>query len=116
MNGGFAVRLDARDLRGPKGAPMVLPTRALADQVAEEWAAQGESLELAQMHATRLANTAIESVPLAREATARSIAEYAASDLLCYFAIEPTGLVEGEYACHPPSLKPDASRPGRRSR
>ena len=93
MNGGFAVRLDARDLRGPKGAPMVLPTRALADQVAEEWAAQGESLELAAMHATRLANTAIESVPQAREATAQSIADYAASDLVCYFASEPAELL-----------------------
>ena len=94
MNGGFAVNLDGRLLRGPKGAPVVLPTRALADQVAEEWSAQGETLDLARMHATRLANTAIESVPQAREATARSVADYAASDLLCYFAEAPAGLVE----------------------
>src|SRR5207302_2065346 len=69
MNGGFTVMLDARALRGPKGAQVVLPTGALADQVAEEWAGQGPTLELAAMHATRLANTAIESVPQAREAT-----------------------------------------------
>jgi chaperone required for assembly of F1-ATPase len=94
MNGGFSVRLDARDLRGPKGAPVVLPTQELAQIVAEEWAGQGEVLELAKMHATRLANTAIEQVPQAREATARSVASYAATDLICYFATEPAGLAE----------------------
>lgn len=91
--GGFAVRLDTRQLRGPKGAPVVLPTRALAELVAAEWAGQGESLELAQMHATRLANTAIEAVPLARDATAQAVADYAATDLLCYYATDPVGLV-----------------------
>jgi chaperone required for assembly of F1-ATPase len=93
MNDGFTVMLDTRPLRGPKGAQVVLPTRALADQVAAEWADQGPTLALAAMHATRLANTAIESVPRAREATAQAIADYAASDLLCYFATEPAGLL-----------------------
>jgi chaperone required for assembly of F1-ATPase len=92
--GGFAVRLDGRNVRGPKGGRVVLPTRALADQVAEEWAGQGETLDVAGMHATRLANTAIDSIPQAREATAQSVADYAASDLICYFAEGPTGLVE----------------------
>jgi chaperone required for assembly of F1-ATPase len=93
MNGGFTVMLDGRTLRGPKGTPTVLPTQALADEVAGEWAGQGEHLQLAAMHATRLANTAIESIPQAREATAQAIADYAASDLLCYFALQPAGLV-----------------------
>ncbi len=92
--GGFAVQLDGRNVRGPRGGRVVLPTRALADQVAEEWAAQGDHLEIARMHATRLANTAIDSVPQARDATAQSVADYAASDLICYFAEAPQGLVE----------------------
>jgi chaperone required for assembly of F1-ATPase len=102
--GGYAVLLDDRQLRGPRGGRVILPTRALADQVAEEWAGQGERLELAQMHATRLANTAIESVPLARDATARAIADYAASDLLCYYATEPEGLVERQQRLWGPIL------------
>jgi chaperone required for assembly of F1-ATPase len=93
MNGGFTVMLDGRTLRGPKGSPTVLPTQALADEVAGEWAGQGEHLHLAAMHATRLANTAVEQIPQAREATAQAIADYAASDLLCYFALAPAGLV-----------------------
>src|ERR1700749_2348916 len=56
MNGGFTVMLDGRTLRGPKGTPTVLPTQALADEIAGEWAGQGEHLHLAAMHATRLAN------------------------------------------------------------
>lgn len=90
---GFAVLLDSRTLRTPGGTRMKLPTRALADQVAAEWAAQGETLEMAQMHATRLANTAINSVGAARDATADQIADYAASDLVLYFAEQPEALV-----------------------
>lgn len=94
LNGGAAVTLDGRTLRGPKGEPVILPTLALAELVAAEWAGQGEVLDLGRMHATRLANTAIESVPQARDATAQAIADYAASDLLCYFAVAPEGLLE----------------------
>jgi chaperone required for assembly of F1-ATPase len=93
VDDGFAVTLDGRRLRTPKGRPMSLPTRALAEQVAEEWATQGPTIEMAGMHATRLANTAVESVPDAREATAGQVAQFAGSDLVCYFAEGPEGLV-----------------------
>jgi chaperone required for assembly of F1-ATPase len=112
MNSGFTVVLDARGLRGPKGEQVVLPTRALADLVAEEWAAQGETLELAAMHATRLANTAIESVPQAREATAQAVADYAASDLLCYYATEPAGLLARQQELWIPVLERAADELG----
>jgi chaperone required for assembly of F1-ATPase len=92
-DGGFAVLLDGRALRTPGGTRLVLPTRALADQVAAEWAAQVETIELAQMHASRLANTAIDSIGKAREATADQLARYAGADLLLYFAEEPESLV-----------------------
>jgi chaperone required for assembly of F1-ATPase len=105
MNSGFTVLLDERSLRGPKGAQVVLPTRALAELVAEEWAGQGETLDLAAMHATRLANTALESVPQARDATAQEIAGYAGSDLLCYYATEPAGLLERQQRLWIPVLE-----------
>lgn len=91
--GGFTVLLDGRAVRTPRGQRLVLPTRAIADELAAEWAAQGETIELAEMHATRLANTAIESIPQARTATADAVARFAATDLLCYFAESPPGLV-----------------------
>jgi chaperone required for assembly of F1-ATPase len=103
-DGGFVVLLDGRAVRTPGGARLVLPTQALASQVAEEWAAQGETIELAGMHATRLANTAIDTIGAAREATAQQVADYAGSDLLLYFAEEPAGLVERQHAQWGPLL------------
>jgi chaperone required for assembly of F1-ATPase len=91
---GWSVQLDGRTLKTPKAERMALPTRALAEQVADEWAAQGETIEMAGMHATRLANTAIETVGRSREALADQVAQYAASDLICYFAEAPQALVD----------------------
>lgn len=101
---GFEVRLDARTVRTPKGGKLALPTRRLAELVAEEWARQGETLEVAGMHFTRLANTALEAVPAAREATADQIAQYAGSDLVCYFADDPAALVERQAQAWGPIL------------
>lgn len=91
---GFEVTLDGRILRSPRGGKLVAPTRAIAEMCAEEWAGQGEHIEMAAMHVTRLAFTAVEAIPPAREAVADQIAQYAGSDLLCYFADSPAALVE----------------------
>jgi len=91
--GGFVVLLDGRGLRTPGGQRLVAPRRALAELIAAEWTAQVATIELAQMHATRLANTAIDSIAGAREATADQIVRYAGADLLLYFAEEPEALV-----------------------
>lgn len=91
---GFGVHLDGRLLKTPGGAPLAAPTQALADLIASEWAGQGEFVVLPDMPATRLAYTAIDRVAATREATAKEVARYAGSDLLCYFASEPAALVE----------------------
>jgi chaperone required for assembly of F1-ATPase len=91
--GGWPVLLDGRQAKTPGGKPLMLPSQALARQVAAEWAAQGEHLELASMPATRLAHTAIEHVPGARAAVAAEVARYAGADLLCYHADQPVELV-----------------------
>jgi chaperone required for assembly of F1-ATPase len=103
-NGGWAVLLDGRKPRTPKAAPLVLPNEALARLVAAEWAAQGEVIDLPAMHATRLAYTAIDAVPAARQAVAEGLAEYAAFDLICYFAERPAGLVARQTAAWAPLL------------
>jgi chaperone required for assembly of F1-ATPase len=102
--GGWQVQLDARNLRTPKAQLMILPTRAVAEQIAEEWAAQTDVIEMATMHATRLANTAIETIGGAREAVADQIADYAGSDLVCYFAEGPEALVARQQAAWEPLL------------
>ena len=105
IDGGFGVTLDGRNLRTPKAQPMVLPKRAIAEQVAQEWATQGETIEMATMHATRLANTAIETIGATREGVADQIAQYAGSDLVCYFAEDPAALVARQEAGWGPLLE-----------
>jgi len=103
-DGGFAVRLDGRIPRSPEGKPLVLPTAALAQMIAEEWCAQDKSIRLATMPATRLAWTALDRIPAARAEVASEVANYAASDLLCYFADEPDALAQRQESLWAPLL------------
>lgn len=112
VEGGYGVQLDGRNLRTPKAEKMVVPTRAAAEQVAAEWAAQTDVIEMATMHATRLANTAIETIGGTREGVADQIAQYAGSDLLCYFAEDPAALVARQEAQWGPVLERAAADEG----
>lgn len=89
----FGIALDGRPLRTPMKAPLALPTRALAEAVAREWAAQGEFIDPRSMPLTRLSNTAIDRVATDPQRIAGDVAAYAGSDLVCYRADEPEGLV-----------------------
>jgi len=94
-DGGFAVRLDGRTPRSPAGRRLALPTRALADLVAQDWAAQGEHILPETMAATRLAWAALGlAEPGGRAAAVARIADFAAADALCYFADGPAALLE----------------------
>ena len=61
-DGGFSVTLDGKQVRSPSGKPIVVPTGAIADAVAAEWNAQGETIDPMTMPLTRLANSVIEGV------------------------------------------------------
>jgi chaperone required for assembly of F1-ATPase len=104
LEGGFGVMLDARTLRTPAGARLVLPSRALADLLAEEWAAQGVVIDHASMPATRLAFTAADRIGQVRAATAAEIARQAGADLLCYFADAPQSLTRRQETLWGPLL------------
>ena len=60
--GGWQVLLDGRPLRTPGRAVVALPTRAAAELVAREYAAQQEFVDPRLMPVTRLVNTAIDGV------------------------------------------------------
>jgi len=89
---GFAVTLDGRTAKTPAGDRLTLPTRALAEAIASEWAAQGDAINVAAMPLTRLAFTAIDRADGAHEAMAMALARYAQADVLCYFAEAPQDL------------------------
>jgi len=98
LDGAFALRLDGRQARSPAGRPLALPTQALADLIAGEWAAPAETLDFADMPATRLAHTALDAIPGARGAAVAALAEAAGFDLICYRAEGPASLVERQTA------------------
>jgi chaperone required for assembly of F1-ATPase len=89
-------------VRTPKRRPLLLPDQQRAEAVAEEWTAVGEHVDPAEMPLTRLANTAIDGVADAREAVAMDAARFAGSDLLCYRADTPDGLVAAQAAVWDP--------------
>lgn len=91
---GMTVLLDGKAVRTPQGAHLTAPTVALARMLADEWDAQATHIDMTAMAATRLAFTALDFVPAARDAVAAEIGRYAGSDALCYFAEGPDALVE----------------------
>jgi chaperone required for assembly of F1-ATPase len=93
---GFAIRLDGRPVMTPARALLAVPTKALAEGIAEEWRSTGEDVDPRQMPLTGIANAAIDRVAPDREAFARGLAQYAETDLACYRAEWPPELVERE--------------------
>jgi chaperone required for assembly of F1-ATPase len=103
-DGGYALELDGRPARTPAKNLLVLPTRPLAELIAAEWDAQGETIDPFVMPATRLANSAIDGVRPKRREVRDAIASYAGADLLCYRAGEPDSLVALQAASWDPVL------------
>jgi chaperone required for assembly of F1-ATPase len=102
---GFAVTLDGQELRTPEGAPLVVPTAAFAAAIAAEWDALAAEIDPERLPLTRAANSAIDRVMRRREAVVDAIAAYGGSDLLCYRADAPEGLVARQAAGWDPWLQ-----------
>ena len=86
---GAALRLDGK-------SALTLPTRALAEAIAEEWRAQGERIDPLTMPLTRLANSAIDGLVGREQAVIDDMMAHAGSDLVCYRARAPQALVEAQ--------------------
>ena len=92
----FAILLDGRPVKTPAGNALALPARRSREAIAAEWDAQGERIDPATMPLTRLANTIIDGVAPAPAPVAEEIAKYLGSDLVCYRADTPDGLVAAQ--------------------
>jgi chaperone required for assembly of F1-ATPase len=92
--GAHAVQLDGKLVRTPAGRVLAAPTAALAQAIAAEWEAQRETIDPATMPLTRLANAIIDGVSARPGPVAAEVEKYLASDLVCYRAASPRGLVE----------------------
>lgn len=101
---GYGVQLDDKPLRTPAGAPLVVPTAALAEAIAAEWDGLSEKIDPARLPLTRAANAAIDRVSANPTPVIDMIAAYGANDLLCYRADGPTALVERQAEAWDPWL------------
>ncbi len=102
--GGYPVLLDGKPVRTPLRRPLAAPSQALARTIADEWHAQADVIDPARMPLTRLANVAIDAVGAHGAAVADEIAAYLGSDLVCYRADTPAGLVEKQSEVWDPVL------------
>lgn len=112
--GGYGIDLDGRPARTPAKRILNVPTLALAETVAAEWAAQNEVLDSGSMPFTRLACMAIDKSSIARPAIEDQLAQYGNSDLLCYRCAEPTELFERQALAWDPALAWAESKLGAR--
>ncbi len=93
INGMFAVLLDGKQVKTPEKSACLMPTRSLAEAVAQEWEAQEEEINPADMPLTKLINTSIDRIDKRREEVINELVNYAGSDQLCYRAEHPEELI-----------------------
>ncbi len=112
--GGYEILLDGRRVKTPAKASLTVPTKAIADVIAAEWAAQDDEVDPLLMPYTRTANAAIDKVRVQHAEVASLLADYADSDLLCYRAEDPAMLVQRQAAAWDPFLEWGAKELGAR--
>ncbi|MEO0669272.1 MAG: ATP12 family protein [Pseudomonadota bacterium] len=101
---GWVIELDGRRVKTPAKAALEVPTRAMAEAIAAEWAAQEDVVNPTAMPFTRSANAAIDKVAAQHDEVADMLAAYGDADLLCYRADQPDTLVARQAAIWDPYL------------
>jgi chaperone required for assembly of F1-ATPase len=86
VEGGWRAVLDGRGIRTAGGRQQVVPTQALAETLAAEWAVQGETIDPAAFHFRDLADFAIDAIAPDRRTVISELVPYAETDTLCYRA------------------------------
>lgn len=111
---GFEVQLDGRPVRTPGRQKLVLPGLGLAEASAEEWASQGEMLDMAAMPMTALGYAALDRVADDPDQFIDDVTRFVETDLLCYRAPTPPTLVERQAQSWDPLLAWLSERHGAR--
>jgi chaperone required for assembly of F1-ATPase len=102
---GHRILLDGRPVRTPGKKLLAVPARPIADRLVAEWDGQGEEIDPAKMPVTRLVNTAVDGVAENFDAVFDEIVRFAGTDMLCYRADSPEGLVERQREGWDPILR-----------
>jgi len=104
IGGGHQIMLDSKAVQTPAGAPLAVPSHALAQAIAEEWDAQEKVIRPEAMILTKLANTAIDRVRPHTANAQNQILAFGKSDVVCYRAEAPAELVRRQALAWDPLL------------
>jgi len=86
IRGGWQVLLDGRAVKTQAGTAQIVPNKALADALAAEWAAQGETVDPQSLPLRDLADFAIDVIAPDRAGAIAKLRGYGETDTLCYRA------------------------------
>ena len=100
----FRISLDGRPVKTPSHNELCVPSRPLAEAIADEWQSQEETIVLTAMPLTRLASGAIDRVADRRAEVIDEVAAYAETDMLCYRADHPAALAKLQHDVWQPVL------------
>ena len=89
---GFQIQVDGKPAHTPERRVLESPRRTLMDAIAQEWTAQGGTLNPSAMPLTRLLATQLDRVAPQRDAIIGGLASYIDADVLCYRAPNPAEL------------------------
>jgi len=103
-DGLFLLVLDGRTAKTPGKQPLAVPSRGLAEAMAEEWAAQGSEIDPSTMPITRIVNSTIDGVAARWAEVVDDLVRYAGSDLIYYRASDPERLVRSQDEAWSPVL------------
>lgn len=90
---GYSILLDGKTVRTPARTELCVAGKALAESIVTEWNAQDDVIDPATMPMTTRANTTLDRVRGRETDVIDELVQYAGSDLLCYRADSPEGLV-----------------------
>jgi chaperone required for assembly of F1-ATPase len=84
--GGWQVQLDGRGVKSVGGRPQFVPSRALAEAIAAEWAAQSEEIDPGRFLLRDMADFALDVVAPDPAEAVSALLPYGETDTLCYRA------------------------------
>ncbi len=86
VDGGWQVTLDGRAIKTQGGRPQVVPSQALAQALAAEWAEQGEEIDKSRFRFRDHVDFALDIIATGRDEAIDTLLSYAETDTLCYRA------------------------------
>lgn len=110
VDGGWQVTLDGRGVKTQGKRAQIVPSRALAERMAGEWASQGEEIDPAGFFLRDLADYAIDMVAADPAIAHTAILPYGETDTLCYRADPGEALHRRQMALWEPLLQAAEAR------